>query len=142
MENKSEKLLYQWNFIISGLIPKQVKLKRKIWLKKGELLLDKKGEDIHVYLLGNENRETCDENRIAPYLWVSSLITNNAAELTNGGGSSISSKEELGSKSMLSCRFSSSIPEEAVKEIEKYAHKFIGHIGRLHDKYIIVINEN
>lgn len=68
MEKESEKLLYQWNFIISGLIPEQVKLKRKIWLKKGELLLDKKGDDLHVYLLGNENRETCDEKRLAHLL--------------------------------------------------------------------------
>ena len=78
MEQKSGKSLYQWNFVISGLIPKQVKLKRKIWLKKGELLLDKKGDDLHVYLLGNEDSKTCDETKITPYLWITSLITNNA----------------------------------------------------------------
>ncbi|MCD4780420.1 MAG: hypothetical protein K8S27_07735 [Candidatus Omnitrophica bacterium] len=142
MEKESAKLLYQWNFIISGLIPKQVKLKRKIWLKKGELLLDKKGDDLHVYLLGNENRETCDEKKIMPYLWMSSLITNNSAELTNGGGSSITSEDELGTKSILSCAISTHMPEEAVKEIEKHTYKFLGYIGRLHDKYINVINEN
>lgn len=51
MEQESGKILYQWSFIISGLIPKQVKLKRKIWLKKGELLLEKKGDNLHAYLL-------------------------------------------------------------------------------------------
>jgi len=142
MGKEPGKLLYQWNFIISGLIPREVKLKRKIWLKKGELLLDKKGDDLHVYLLGNESRETCDEKRITPYLWMSSLITNNSTELTNGGGSSIASADELGTKSILSCTVSSHIPEEAVKDIEKHAHKFLGDIGRLHDKYIDVINEN
>jgi hypothetical protein len=142
MKKEEKELLYQWNFIISDLIPKQVKLKRKLWLKKGEILVDKKGEDLHVYLLGTDNRKTCDEQKVAPYLWVSSLITNNAAELSNGGGSSIGSKEELGTKAILSCTVSSHIPEEAVTEIEKHAYKFINHIGRLHDKYINVINEN
>jgi hypothetical protein len=141
-ETETEKLLYQWNFVISGLIPRQVKLKRKIWLKKGELLLDKKGDDLNVYLLGNEGRETCDEKRITPYLWMSSLITNNSAELTNGGGSSINSESELGTKPMFSCTVSSHIPEEAVEGIEKHVHKFLGYIGKLHDKYIDVINEN
>lgn len=142
MEQESEKLLYQWNFIISGLIPKQVKLKRKIWLKKGELLLDKKGEDLHVYLLGHDNRESCDEKRIIPYLWMSSLITNNAAELTSGGGCSITSEDQLGTKPVLSCSASIHIPDEAAKDIERHTHKFLGYIGRLHDKYINVINEN
>lgn len=142
MGQESEKLLCQWNFIISGLIPRQVKLKRKIWLKKGELLLDKKGDDLHVYLLGNENRESCDDTKITPYLWMSSLISNNSADLTSRGGSSITSEDKLGSKPVLSCSFSTHIPDEAVKDIERYTHKFLGYIGRLHDKYIDVINEN
>lgn len=142
MEQKSKKLLYQWDFIISGLIPKQVKLKRKIWLKKGELLLDKKGDELHAYLLGNEDMSSCDDKKITHYLWISSLISNNVADLTNGGGSSITSEDELGTKPMLSCTISIHIPDEAVREIERYTHKFLGYIGRLHDKYINVINEN
>ena len=43
---------------------------------------------------------------------------------------------------MLSCSVSMVIPDEAVNDIENYAHKFIGYIGKLHDKYIDVINDN
>ena len=34
------------------------------------------------------------------------------------------------------------MPEEAVVDIENYAHKFVGFIGKLHDKYIDVVSEN
>ncbi len=142
MDSKEKKLLYQWNFLISDLIPRQVKFKRKIWLKKGEILLEKKGEDIHAYLLGTEDRATCDERKIAPYLWISSLITTNSAELSNAGGCSIPSADKLGTGSMISCSLSMGIPDDAVSDIEKYAHKFLGHIRRLHDKFIDVINDN
>jgi Apea-like HEPN len=142
MEQESKKVLFQWNFIISGLIPEQVKLKRKIWLKKGVLLLDKKGDDLHAYSLGNEDRASCDEKKITPYLWISSLISNNATDLTNGGGCSISSEDKLGTQPMLSSTVRMHMPDEAVREIEKYAHKFLGYVGKLHDKYINVINEN
>jgi len=142
MEQKEDKLLYQWNFIISGLIPEQVKLRRKVWLKKGELLLDKKGEDLHAYLLGNEDRQTCDEKRIIPYLWMSSLISNNSAELNNNGGCVISSADKLGTGPILSCSFSMQIPDEAVNAIESYANRFLNYIGKLHDKYIDIINDN
>jgi len=135
-------MLYQWNFKISNLLPNQVKLKRKLWLKKGEILLEKKEEDIHVYLLGTDDRTTCDERKISPYLWISSLITNNSTELSNAGGCSISSADKLGTGRMLSCSVNMEIPDEAVTDIEKYAHKFIGHIARLHDNYIDVINDN
>ena len=142
MGEKVNSGLYQWNFTIDGLIPKQVKLKRKVWLKKGELLLDKKGDDLIAYLLGNDSRESCNESKITPYLWVSCLISNNAPDVTGGGGTSITTESELGTKPVLSCEFSTSIPDEAVKDIEIYAHRFLGFIGRLHDKYIKVINEN
>lgn len=142
MELKDDKLLYQWNYLISDLIPKEVKLKRKIWLKKGEILLEKKGDDIQAYLLGTEDRVTSDERKIIPYLWVSSLVSNNSAKLKNAGGSSIPSADKLGTSSMLSCSVSIKTPDEAVSDIEQYAHRFLGYIGRLHDQYIDVINDN
>lgn len=142
MEQEVDEELYQWNFVISGLIPKEVKLKRKIWLKKGVLLLDKKGEDLNAYLLGNQNIGSCDESQITPYLWMSSLVSNNAAELASGGGCSIASKDKLGTEPILSCTISTHINDEAVKDIEKYTHKFINFIGKLHDKYIDIISDN
>jgi hypothetical protein len=50
----------------------------------------------------------------------------------------------LGTKSLFSVSVSDSVslPEEAVADIENYAHKFIGFIGKLHDKYIDVVSEN
>lgn len=142
MSGKVNSKLYQWNFTIDGLIPRQVHLKRKVWLKRGELLLDKKGDNLIAYLLGDDSKKTNNENKIIPYLWVSCLISANSPDLTCGGGSLISSKSELGTKPLFSCSITTSIPNEVVGDIEKYAHKFLGFIGKLHDKYIAIVNEN
>lgn len=134
--------LFQWNFIINRLIPDQVKLKRKVWLKRGELLLDKKGDELHAYLLGNDADSFNNYKRITPYLQISCLVSNNAPDLEGGSGAEISSEEELGTKPMISASVRVNLPEEAVADIENYAHKFIEFIGKLHDKYIDVISKN
>ena len=135
-------MLYQWNFKISGLIPKQAKLKRKVWLKKGELLLEQKGGDLVAYLLGEDKDGVNNEDKIVPYLWMTCLVSNNSPDLTQGGGSSISSKDELGTQPLLSSSLSISYPDEAIRDIENHAYKFITFIGRLHDKYIKVVEDN
>lgn len=138
MENQ----IFQWNFEIKGLIPHQVKLKRKVWLKKGELLIDKKGDKLHAYLLGDDIFDFHREDRITPYLRFSCLISNNAPDLECGSGVGINSKDELGTKPFLSTSITSVLPDEAVADVENYAHKFIGFIGKLHDRYIDVVSEN
>jgi hypothetical protein len=134
--------LFQWNFVSRKLIPDQVKLKRKVWLKRDELLLDKKGNDLHAYLLGNDTDGFLVDKKITPYLQISCLVSNNAPDLEGGSGTGISSKEELGTKPVLSASVSVSLPEEAIADIENYAYKFIRFIGKLHDKYIDVVSEN
>jgi len=134
--------LFQWNFVIKGLIPDQVKLKRKVWLKKGELLLEKKGDELRAYLLGDDTHKSNNEDKIAAYLKISCLISNNAPDLEGGSGVSLKSKEELGKKQILFTSIRSVLPEEAIAGIESYAHKFIGFIGKLHDKYTDVVLEN
>jgi hypothetical protein len=134
--------LFQWNFVIDGLIPSQVQLKRKVWLRKGELLLEKKKGKLIAYLLGDDKDSFKNKEKIIPYLWMSCLISNNAPDLEGGGGVSISSKDELGTQPVVSSSISIALPEEAVREIEKYAHKFLGFIGKLHDKYIDIVTEN
>ena len=106
------------------------------------MLLDKKGNDLNAYILGNDTGVFHSENRIMPYLRISCLISNKAPDLEDVGGVEISSKEELGTKPMLSASFSVSLPEEAVVDMEHYAPKFIRFIGKLHDKYIDVVSEN
>lgn len=75
-------------------------------------------------------------------MWVSCLVSSNAPNLEECGGASIESKEELGTKPVYSMPISISLPEEAIGNIEKHAHKFLRFIGKLHDKYILVISEN
>jgi hypothetical protein len=108
--------LFQWNFVSRKLIPDQVKLKRKVWLKRDELLLDKKGNDLHAYLLGNDTDGFLVDKKITPYLQISCLVSNNAPDLEGGSGTGISSKEELGTKPVLSASVSVSLPEEAIAE--------------------------
>lgn len=135
-------MLVQWNFKINGLIPKQAKLKRKVWLKKGELLLEQKGDDLVAYLLGEDKDGFNNQDKIVPYLWMTCLVSSNSPDLTQSGGSSISSKEELGTQPVFSSSLSISYPNEVISEIENHAHKFIVFIGKLHDKYIKVIEDN
>jgi hypothetical protein len=134
--------LYQWTFLIDGLIPNQVRLKRKVWLKKDELLLDKKGDKLNAYLLADNSSSFDNDKKLIPYLWFSSLISNSSPHLTGGGGSLISSVDELGTKPVLSTSVNVVIPDEAVSDIENYAHKFLKFIGNLHDRYINLIEEN
>jgi hypothetical protein len=137
--------LFQWNFVIKGLIPDQVKLKRKVWLKKGELLLEKKGENLHAYLLDDNIHASNNEEKIASYLRISCLISNNAPDLEGGSVVGLNSEDELGKKPIYFTSVSivsSILPEGAVAEIENHAHKFIRFIGKLHDKYTDVVSEN
>ena len=134
--------MFQWSFKICGLIPKQAKLKRKFWLRKGELLLEQKGNDLVAYLLGEDKDGFSNEDKIVPYLWMTCLISNNSPDLIQGDGSSISSKEELGTAPLFSSSLGISYPDEAMPEIENHAHRFIAFIGKLHDKYIKVVEDN
>lgn len=136
-------MLYQLNFQINGLIPEQAKLKRKVWLKKGELLVEQKGDNLFAYLLCEDKDRINCEDKIVPYLWMTCLISSNSPDLIQGGGVSISSKEELGTNSFF-CTTSVGIstPEEVIPEIEKHVHKFIAFIGRLNDKYAKIAEQN
>ena len=139
---KTSKKLFQWNYIVDGLIPKEVKLRRKIWLKKNKLLLEQRGEKLYAFLLGDENQWDPEHTAIQPYIWISSLITNNTAVVSGGGGSSIKSPKDLGSGRILKAEFSISNPEEAAKDIEPHVEKFLNFIGRLHDRYIDIVENN
>ena len=136
--------LMQWNFEIEKLIPTQVKIKRKIWLKKGELFLEKKGKRLDVYLLGDDQNTFDNDQKILPYLKFSSLISSNAPTLKGGGGGSIQSKKEFGKKPMgFSIDVLPSIwPKEAIKKVEKHAPEFLKQIRDIHNKYEKTIQEN
>lgn len=134
------KKLYQWNYEIEGLIPEQVRLKRKLWLKKDEILLEKKNEKLFAYVLGKEDDR--GEQRVVPYLWMSCLISSNAPELSGGSGASLASPDELGTVPLITSTVSVSLPDVAVGDIEQYAPKFLRFIGKLHDKYIDIVKEN
>jgi len=134
------KKLYQWNYTIEGLIPEQVRLKRKFWLKKGEILLKKKKTKLFAYVLGTEYDR--GEQRIVPYMWMSCLISSNTPELSGGSGASLKSLDELGTMPMIVGKLSDSLPDAMAEVIQPYAPKFLRFIGKLHDKYIDVVNEN
>jgi len=138
----TKKQFVQWNFEITGLIPSQVRIKRKVWLKKDELFVKEKDGKLYAYLLGDEGFSFKDEDVVAPYMRVASLITSNTPEVESRGAVGLASKEEFGTKPVYHTSVKSVMPAEAVAEIEKNAHKFLNFIGRLHDKYIDIIKEN
>lgn len=139
------KKLWQITHQIEGLIPAQVKLKRKFWLKKGEILL-KAGEgriDAFVLKATEEDKFVTADDEILPYLKFSRFFSNGSVSLQGGGRQTIRSGDELGKEnsygiSVISLRF----PEEAVADVEQYASHYLREIRELHDKYIGVVNEN
>jgi hypothetical protein len=134
------KKLYQWNYEIKGLIPEQVRLKRKLWLKKDEILLQKKNKKLLAYVLSKENDS--GEQRVFPYLWMSCLISSNAPELSEESCTFLASPDELGKVPLYTATVSVSLPDVEVGDIEQYAPKFLRFIGKLHDRYIDIVKEN
>jgi len=117
-------------------------LRRKLWLKKDEILLEKKNKKLFAYVLGKENNS--GEERAVPYLWMSCLISSNVPELSEVSGTYLKSPDELGRKPLLTATVSVStvLPDEVVEDIEQYAPIFLRFIGKLHDKYIDIVKEN
>lgn len=76
---------------------------------------------------------------------MSCLISSNVPTLEGGGGFSLNSLEEFGRSpkyKILTGRFRQNIPETLALEAGNHAHKFIEFIGKLHNKYIHIVNEN
>lgn len=131
-----------WDYVIDGLLEKQVKLKKRVWLKQDELVIDKKGDSLHVYVLGDHEGYNYDEMDINAYLWVASLLTHKSSNLLCNGGSSINSKKEFGQPSGTIAVSQVIFDEAAAKAIGENAHLFLNFIRDAHDKYINVINSN
>jgi Apea-like HEPN len=140
-----EDQLWQWNFIVKGLIPEQVKLNKKVWLKKGELFLEKKGDELHAFLLGKDEDGFNGDGIVANYLRFTCLISHKAPDIEGGGGVGLKSKNEFGkiwNRHLSLSLGPSMLPEEAISAIESHASKFIGFIRKLHDKYMEVVSRN
>lgn len=147
MSSTSDKItpkLMQWNFVIERLLERDIKLKNRIWLKKKELFLEKKGEILNVFLLGDDKNTFGNDQKILPFVKISTLLTNNAPILKGGGGGSIQSTKEFGKQirgfSIGDVR--KVLPKRAIKRAEKYAPIFLKQIKSIHDKYSPVIEEN
>jgi len=142
---EKDKTPVQWTFAVNGLLPHQVKLKRKLWLKKDEILLEMHKGELFAHVLGTGFSDH-DSSQLNRYMWITSLLTNNAIHVSGRGGVGLSSAEEFGKKrtntTFGKISISSVMPDEAVPEIEKNAPKLLRFIGKLHDKYIDVIEEN
>ena len=139
------KKLWQITYQIEGLIPAQVKLKRKFWLKKDEILL-KAGEgriDAFVLKATEEDRFVTADDEILPYLKFSRFLSNGSVSLQGGELQTIRAGDELGQDpsfgiSVISSRY----PKESVADMEQHASNYLREIRELHDKYIGVVNEN
>jgi hypothetical protein len=85
--------LWQWNFVVNDLLHDQVKLKRKIWLKKGELFLEKKKDKLQAFLLGNDEHEFSLDEKLASYFRFSCLVSHKAPNIETAGGISLKIRE-------------------------------------------------
>lgn len=143
--NKMNDQLFQWNFVIQGLLPGPIKLKQRVWLEKGELLLVKEGENLEARLLGDEKNRHKNEEYITKFLRIASLISSNPTELIGEGGHSLRSRDEFGRKSKFSAihlKLTQIIPSEITSDIEEHAPTFIKLIGKLHNEYTESIENN
>lgn len=137
--------LFQWNFVVQGLIPEPIKLKQKIWLEKGKLLLEKSGNTLDVHILGDRESRYQNSEHITQYLRIASLISGNQTELIDRGGFSLDSKKEFGKRpkfQLLHTKLTQHIPDEIASDIEDQAPKFIRFIGKIHRDYAQIIEAN
>lgn len=133
--------MFEWRFALTGLLPEQVQLKKKVWLKKDEILLQSKNDKLFAYIPGTE-QGFGDESKIVPYLWISSLLTYRSAEIAQAGGTTIESLRELGTGPRLSASVRRVYSKEAIAELEKHAPKFIASVSKLYEKYERQVSDN
>lgn len=134
--------MYQWTYVVEGLLPEAIKLKRKIWLKKGEVLLEKKDEKLFVYILGGRHGSIECGELLEKYLQFSALVSSNHTSIKPGPGQELIEGEKMGKKMFFTLRLKEFLQDDAIEAIEPYAPKFIRFIGNLHDRYVEVVAEN
>ena len=134
--------LFQWSFQISGQLPDLVKLEDGVWLKKNEILLQSKGDNLFAYVVGNEsNRDEC-ERKILSYLHLTSLVSTNTVHVVGRSGKSLNSIDNLGPANTFSILGRMVIPENLIIEIEREAPLFLGEISRLSERFSSTVSDN
>lgn len=138
------KVLWDVRFLVDGLLPPQVTFAEKVWLKRGHIYLEKRGDQVGAHVLHEGEHVSGADEKILPYFKFVPLLTSNAAEVTSGGGSTVASKKVFvaGGTPFLDAVISIGLPEEAVSDVSACAPKFLREIKRLHDKYTDVVDEN
>lgn len=104
--------------------------------------MEKKGEQLNAFLLGDDYNLNHEDNEVVRYLSMSCLISHNSPDLIRKGVCSLRSVKEFGKKSPISINVSKYIPHGAIPEIEKYAPEFIRTIKKVCDKYVGVVESN
>ena len=139
-----KKTLFQILYQVDGLIPAQARLKQRVWLKKGEVLLEKEGDRLHVYVLHEGDHIFSAEDKILPYFKFCPLISNNHVSVEGGAGFSIASKEDFGknTKGYLHGEMSIQYPKEAIEQVEEHVPGFLRQIRSIHNRYIDIVNDN
>ena len=143
----SSRTPFQFNFTIDGLIHENVKIKKKIWLQRGKVFLQKTDKDLNVcvleYITDDDIMKFNDNEVVVSFVRFSSLLSNEPASLENRGGSGLHSKKEFGKKIRhLQAKGYDVWPEKQVKEAELTVPVFIRQIKFIRDKYAQIIKEN
>jgi len=141
MTTKLLQVLYR----IHGLVPSDVRLKRRFWLKKGEILLEKKGESLNAYVLEKSGDGIDYEERLLQYLKFSPLITNNQIEIERQSGKVLKSVDEFGKDTtghLIGIFSIGAYTAPAIADIEKHLPGFLSEIRRLHGLYAETVLEN
>ena len=143
----SSRTPFQFNFTIDGLIHENVKIKRKIWLQRGKIFLQKTDKDLNVCVLecitDDDIMKFNDNEVVVSFVRFSSLLSNDPASLKKRGGSGLRSKKEFGKKiKHIQAKGYDVWPEKQVKEAELMVPVFIKQIKFIRDKYAQVVKEN
>ena len=144
----SSRTPFQSNFTIDGLIHENVKIKKKIWLQRGKIFLQKTDKELNVCVLEHRSNDDIasmfnDNELVVSFVRFSSLLGNYSASLKNRGGSGLRSKKEFGKKIRhLQAKKYEVWPEKQVKEAELTVPIFIKQIKFVRDKYAQIIKEN
>ena len=135
------KPLFQWNYVVEGLLPPGISLQQEVQLNDANILLATREGKLKAYVLGVDDRDR-GKQKLNRYLQFATLISLNQISYSGGSGASILSKSELGTKPELDITLQVIIPDEAIRAIQPHAIEYLSEISRIQNLYEITITEN
>ena len=134
--------LYQWSLCVNGLFPQYVNVENGVWLKKDQILIKSRADDLYAYVLGDPDNRVESEAMLLAHIHLNTLVSPNHVQVSGGSGNSIDEVSELGTDKSVYFTFKENIPDQLVQEIQDHVPTYLGRISDIADEYLPVVSEN